>query len=210
MVVDAQAADALGSIGLEQAAVVPGDDAVPRAQVRRIHASSGTTGKPTVVGYTERDLDTWGTVVARSMRAAGTRPGDMVHVAYGYGLFTGGLGFLLLVIASQLDFGYPPMRVGQKILDVAGTEIGAANLVTSVLLAGSLAYKIKKPLDLGFLDFVTLASREQACRSTRSMLIQSTQAHWSIFSAMILGRRCWEQMLCVTESTYLVIRCGAW
>ncbi|MCR9149766.1 MAG: phenylacetate--CoA ligase [Rhodobacteraceae bacterium] len=66
--------------------------AVPRAQVRRIHASSGTTGKPTVVGYTERDLDTWGTVVARSMRAAGTRPGDMVHVAYGYGLFTGGLG----------------------------------------------------------------------------------------------------------------------
>ncbi len=66
--------------------------AVPRARVRRIHASSGTTGKPTVVGYTERDLDTWGTVVARSMRASGTRPGDMVHVAYGYGLFTGGLG----------------------------------------------------------------------------------------------------------------------
>jgi len=66
--------------------------AVPRDRVRRIHASSGTTGKPTVVGYTERDLDTWGTVVARSMRASGTRPGDVVHVAYGYGLFTGGLG----------------------------------------------------------------------------------------------------------------------
>ncbi|MFE0025868.1 phenylacetate--CoA ligase PaaK [Amycolatopsis sp. NPDC059021] len=66
--------------------------AVPREQVRRIHASSGTTGKPTVVGYTEDDLDTWATVVARSIRAAGGRPGDKVHVAYGYGLFTGGLG----------------------------------------------------------------------------------------------------------------------
>lgn len=66
--------------------------AVPRAQIRRIHASSGTTGKPTVVGYTARDLDTWASLVARSMRASGTRPGDMVHIAYGYGLFTGGLG----------------------------------------------------------------------------------------------------------------------
>lgn len=66
--------------------------AVPREEVARIHASSGTTGKPTVVGYTKNDVDTWATVVARSMRAAGTRPGDMVHVAYGYGLFTGGLG----------------------------------------------------------------------------------------------------------------------
>jgi phenylacetate-CoA ligase len=66
--------------------------AVPGDQVRRIHASSGTTGRPTVVGYTERDLDTWSTVMARSIRAAGGRPGDRVHVAYGYGLFTGGLG----------------------------------------------------------------------------------------------------------------------
>ncbi|MFD9890593.1 phenylacetate--CoA ligase PaaK [Amycolatopsis sp. NPDC059027] len=66
--------------------------AVPRSEVRRVHASSGTTGKPTVVGYTEDDLDTWATVVARSIRAAGGRPGDKVHVAYGYGLFTGGLG----------------------------------------------------------------------------------------------------------------------
>ncbi|MGA6165548.1 phenylacetate--CoA ligase PaaK [Amycolatopsis magusensis] len=66
--------------------------AVPRDQVRRIHASSGTTGKPTVVGYTERDLDTWATVMARSIEAAGGRPGHKVHVAYGYGLFTGGLG----------------------------------------------------------------------------------------------------------------------
>ncbi|RST54759.1 phenylacetate--CoA ligase PaaK [Variovorax sp. DXTD-1] len=66
--------------------------AVPRAQVARIHASSGTTGKPTVVGYTLNDVDTWADLVARSIRAAGGRPGDMVHVSYGYGLFTGGLG----------------------------------------------------------------------------------------------------------------------
>ncbi|MEV7309595.1 phenylacetate--CoA ligase PaaK [Streptomyces microflavus] len=66
--------------------------AVPERDVRRIHASSGTTGRPTVVGYTERDLNTWADVVARSIRAAGGRPGHKVHVAYGYGLFTGGLG----------------------------------------------------------------------------------------------------------------------
>jgi phenylacetate-CoA ligase len=66
--------------------------AVPREQVRRIHASSGTTGKPTVVGYTETDLDTWATVMARSIHAAGGRPGHRVHISYGYGLFTGGLG----------------------------------------------------------------------------------------------------------------------
>ena len=66
--------------------------AVPRERVARIHASSGTTGKPTVVGYTREDVETWAGVVARSIRAAGGRPGMMVHVAYGYGLFTGGLG----------------------------------------------------------------------------------------------------------------------
>ena len=66
--------------------------AVPRHQVARIHASSGTTGKPTVVGYTREDLETWAELMARSIRAAGGRPGDLVHVAYGYGLFTGGLG----------------------------------------------------------------------------------------------------------------------
>jgi phenylacetate-CoA ligase len=66
--------------------------AVPREQVVRVHASSGTTGKPTVVGYTKADIQTWAGLVARSLRAAGVRPGDMVHVAYGYGLFTGGLG----------------------------------------------------------------------------------------------------------------------
>ena len=66
--------------------------AVPREQVARVHASSGTTGKPTVVGYTRNDIDVWATVMARSIRAAGGRAGDIVHVAYGYGLFTGGLG----------------------------------------------------------------------------------------------------------------------
>ena len=66
--------------------------AVPRSEVRRIHASSGTTGRPTVVGYTQDDLDTWADLMARSIRAAGGRRGDTVHVAYGYGLFTGGLG----------------------------------------------------------------------------------------------------------------------
>jgi phenylacetate-CoA ligase len=66
--------------------------AVPREQCVRIHASSGTTGKPTVVGYTKNDIETWAHVMARSIRAAGAKPGDMVHVSYGYGLFTGGLG----------------------------------------------------------------------------------------------------------------------
>ena len=66
--------------------------AVPMADVRRIHASSGTTGRPTVVGYTAGDLDRWADLVARSLSAAGIRPGDRVHNAYGYGLFTGGLG----------------------------------------------------------------------------------------------------------------------
>jgi phenylacetate-CoA ligase len=66
--------------------------AVPREQVSRVHASSGTTGRPTVVGYTREDIETWAALMARSMRAAGVRPGDLVHVSYGYGLFTGGLG----------------------------------------------------------------------------------------------------------------------
>src|SRR5512147_176633 len=66
--------------------------AVPRERVVRLHASSGTTGKPTVVGYTRKDIDTWADLVARSIRASGGRAGDILHVAYGYGLFTGGLG----------------------------------------------------------------------------------------------------------------------
>ena len=66
--------------------------AVPREKLVRVHGSSGTTGKPTVVGYTRKDIDIWADLVARSIRASGGRPGDIVHVAYGYGLFTGGLG----------------------------------------------------------------------------------------------------------------------
>jgi phenylacetate-CoA ligase len=66
--------------------------AVPRNEVVRIHASSGTTGKPTVVGYTQADIDTWASLVARSIKASGARPGDIAHISYGYGLFTGGLG----------------------------------------------------------------------------------------------------------------------
>jgi len=67
--------------------------AVPKDRLARVHASSGTTGKPTVVGYTRTDLDTWGEVMARTIRAAGGRRGMMAHVAFGYGLFTGGLGY---------------------------------------------------------------------------------------------------------------------
>src|SRR5213082_2874701 len=85
--------------------------AVPREQVVRIHASSGTTGKPTVVGYTLHDIDAWADLVARSIRAAGGRPGDMVHVAYGYGLFTGGLG--AHYGAERLGCTVIPMSGGQ-------------------------------------------------------------------------------------------------
>ncbi len=85
--------------------------AVPREQVSRIHASSGTTGKPTVVGYTRKDIDTWATVMARSIRAAGGRAGDILHVAYGYGLFTGGLG--AHYGAERLGCTVIPMSGGQ-------------------------------------------------------------------------------------------------
>jgi phenylacetate-CoA ligase len=85
--------------------------AVPRAQLLRLHASSGTTGKPTLVGYTRADLDHWAQLVARSLRAAGARPGDMVHVAYGYGLFTGGLG--AHYGAERLGCTVVPMSGGQ-------------------------------------------------------------------------------------------------
>ena len=83
--------------------------AVPREKVMRLHASSGTTGKPTVVGYTAKDIDTWAGLMARSLRACGTRPGDLVHLAYGYGLFTGGLGF-----------HYGAERLGCTVVPVSG------------------------------------------------------------------------------------------
>ncbi|MDA7423664.1 phenylacetate--CoA ligase PaaK [Thalassococcus lentus] len=84
--------------------------AVPREQIARIHASSGTTGQPTVVGYTKRDLDTWASVVARSLRASGLKPGDILHNAYGYGLFTGGLGIHLG--ADKLGLSTVPISGG--------------------------------------------------------------------------------------------------
>ena len=83
--------------------------AVPRSQVSRVHASSGTTGRPTVVGYTARDVGTWADVMARSIRAAGGRPGHIIHVAYGYGLFTGGLGA-----------HYGAERLGATVVPVSG------------------------------------------------------------------------------------------
>jgi len=83
--------------------------AVPREKVVRVHASSGTTGRPTVVGYTARDVDTWADLMARSIRLAGGHPGDIVHVAYGYGLFTGGLGA-----------HYGAERLGATVVPVSG------------------------------------------------------------------------------------------
>ncbi len=83
--------------------------AVPSDQVARVHASSGTTGKPTVVGYTKNDIDTWSNVMARSIRASGGRAGDTVHVSYGYGLFTGGLGA-----------HYGAEKLGCKVIPVSG------------------------------------------------------------------------------------------
>jgi phenylacetate-CoA ligase len=85
--------------------------AVPRERVVRLHASSGTTGKPTIVAYTQADIDMWAGVVARSIRAAGGKPGDIVHVAYGYGLFTGGLG--AHYGAEKLGCTVVPMSGGQ-------------------------------------------------------------------------------------------------
>lgn len=88
-----------------------GTFAVPMKDVVRVHASSGTTGKPTVVGYTQKDIDTWATVVSRSIRAAGGSSEDMIHVAYGYGLFTGGLG--AHYGAEKLGATVVPMSGGQ-------------------------------------------------------------------------------------------------
>lgn len=85
--------------------------AVPMDQVSRLHASSGTTGQPTVVAYTRNDIETWSTLMARSMYAAGARPGDIAHVAYGYGLFTGGLG--AHYGAEKLGCTVVPMSGGQ-------------------------------------------------------------------------------------------------
>lgn len=102
--------------------------AVPRAQVARIHASSGTTGQPTVVGYTARDLTIWGDVVARSLRASGLRRGDLLHNAYGYGLFTGGLGIQLG--ADRLGLSVVPVSGGMTGRQVRLIEDFGAKAIT--------------------------------------------------------------------------------
>jgi phenylacetate-CoA ligase len=110
--------------------------AVPREQLARVHASSGTTGKPTVVGYTKGDLDIWAGLVARSIRAAGGRPGMMLHNAYGYGLFTGGLG--LHAGAEHLGVTVVPISGGMTERQVRLIRDFAPDIITvtpSYLLA---------------------------------------------------------------------------
>ena len=121
--------------------------AVPRRDVVRVHASSGTTGKPTVVGYTAKDVATWSDVVARSLRAAGTRPGDVVHVAYGYGLFTGGLGA-----------HYGAERLGCTVVPVSGgmTE----RQVTLIEDFGATTVLVTPSYALSILDAYRAAGRD--------------------------------------------------
>lgn len=130
--------------------------AVPREQIARIHASSGTTGKPTVVGYTQTDVDNWATLVARSLRASGTRPGDVVHVAYGYGLFTGGLG--AHYGAEKLGCTVVPVSGGMTERQVTLIEdFGATTIMVTPSYALSIldAYRAKgidprsSPLEVG-------------------------------------------------------------
>jgi phenylacetate-CoA ligase len=111
--------------------------AVPQSQVARVHGSSGTTGQPTVVGYTKKDLDTWGSVVARSLRAAGLRPGDLLHNAYGYGLFTGGLGIHLG--ADKLGLTTVPISGGMTPRQVRLlTDFGAKGMTVTPSYALSI------------------------------------------------------------------------
>ena len=110
--------------------------AVPRQRIARIHASSGTTGKPTVVGYTADDLDTWAGLVARSLRAAGARPGDRIHNAYGYGLFTGGLG--IHAGAERLGCAVIPVSGGmteRQVMLIQDFEPDVVTVTPSYLLA---------------------------------------------------------------------------
>ncbi|TAM95884.1 MAG: phenylacetate--CoA ligase [Rhizobiaceae bacterium] len=130
--------------------------AVPREKVIRIHASSGTTGKPTVVGYTANDIDVWADCMARSIRASGTRPGDVVHVAYGYGLFTGGLG--AHYGAERLGCTVVPVSGGMTARQVTLIEDFAASTIMvtpSYMLSILDEYRAqgldprKSPLDVG-------------------------------------------------------------
>src|SRR5262249_56606753 len=98
--------------------------AIPREQVLRVHASSGTTGKATVVGYSRRDLDTWAHLMARSMRAAGCQPGMLAQNSYGYGLFTGGIGF-----------HYGAERLGMTVVPLSGGPAGRDGGPCAALIA---------------------------------------------------------------------------
>jgi phenylacetate-CoA ligase len=112
--------------------------ALPLAEVRRVHASSGTKGKPTVVGYTEADLAVWSQCMARGLAAAGARPGDLVHIAYGYGLFTGGLGF-----------HYGAERLGCTVIPVASGNTGRQILLLQDFRPRGLACTPSFALHLG-------------------------------------------------------------
>ncbi len=128
--------------------------AVPRERVARLHASSGTTGKPTVVGYTARDIDTWSEAVARSIHAAGGRAGDRVHVAYGYGLFTGGLGA-----------HYGAERLGCTVIPMSGGQTEKQALLIQdldpdiIMVTPSYALNIADELERQGADASTLALR---------------------------------------------------
>lgn len=128
--------------------------AVPRERVARIHASSGTTGKPTVVGYTLEDIDTWSDAVARSIFAAGGRPGDRVHVAYGYGLFTGGLGA-----------HYGAERLGCTVIPMSGGQTGKQALLIQdldpdiIMMTPSYALNVADELERQGADPSKLALR---------------------------------------------------
>ncbi len=117
--------------------------AVPREKIVRLHASSGTTGKPTVVGYTQADLDVWSDLMARSLASAGARPGDVAHNAYGYGLFTGGLGFHYG--AERLGCTVTPMSGGNTEKQVLLLkDFGAAVLLSTPSYALNIAAQAER------------------------------------------------------------------
>src|SRR5260370_21791235 len=111
--------------------------AVPRESLLRLHASSGTTGKPTVVGYTRADLDLWSDLMARSLASMGAKPGDILHNAYGYGLFTGGLGF-----------HYGAQRLGLPTVPVSGGPTARQVMLEQHLRAHLLCGPPPYPLNM--------------------------------------------------------------
>ena len=133
--------------------------AVPREQIVRIHASSGTTGKPTVVGYTRNDIDMWATCMARSIRAAGGRAGDILHVAYGYGLFTGGLG--AHYGAEKLGCTVIPMSGGQTEKQV---QLIADFKPTVIMVTPSYMLAIAEEMERQGIDPAVVLARDRHLR----------------------------------------------